>query len=137
MPRRIQTTALQSSGEATRLDGYFDRVIKYIPSDIVGAWVAVTGIIQPLGGGDVNSGLVEWIAFAVGVLLTAAWTWRETNVRGQPAALLQIGISTAAFVVWVIALGGPFATLPGYKAYYGSLLLIAFTLAAGLATPKS
>ena len=137
MSRRIQTVAFQTSRETASLDGYFDRIIKYIPSDIVGAWLAVTGIIKSLNGNDPNAGSVQWITFAIGVLLTAAWTARQTNESGKPIAVLQIAMSTAAFVVWVVALGGPFATLPGYKDYYGSLLLIGFTLAAGLAVPKS
>jgi hypothetical protein len=137
MPRRIRTETLQATGETVSLDGYFDRVIKYIPSDIVGGWLAVTGIIKSLNTNDTNTGSVQWIAFAVGALLTLAWTWRQTEEPSRPTAILQIVISTAAFVVWVAAVGGPFTTLTGYKDYYGSLLLIGFTLASGLATPKS
>ena len=136
MSRRIQSVAYHAAGGGSNVDGYFDRVIKYIPSDVVGAWLAVTGIIKSLEPGASNPP-VQWIAFIVGVILTAGWTWRQTTEPMQPTATVQILMSTIAFVVWVIALGGPFATLPGYKDYYGSLLLIGFTVAAGLVAPKS
>lgn len=136
MSRRIRSVAYQAAGGVAPLDGYFDRVIKYIPSDVVGAWIAVTGIIKSLKTGDPNFVTIQWIAFGVGVILTAAWTWRQTSEAGKTTAISQISMSTLAFVVWVVALGGPFAMLPGYQDYYGSLLLIGFTAAAGLVIPK-
>src|SRR3954470_23149525 len=108
MSRRIQTTALQATGGNVALDGYFDRVIKYVPSDIVGAWIAVTGIINSLDRTDPNKEVVHWTVFIVGVLLAVAWTWRQTTEPGKPTATLQITMSAIAFVVWVAALGGPF-----------------------------
>ncbi len=137
MSRRIRSVAYHAAGGGSPVDGYFDRVIKFIPSDVVGAWLAVTGIIKSLDPSASGSSVVQWIAFAVGVVLTAGWTWRQTTEPGTSTATLQILMSTIAFVVWVIALGGPFAMLPGYKEYYGSLLLIGFTAAAGLVTPKN
>ena len=38
--RRIVSTQLQAAGASTRPDGFFDRIIKYIPSDIVAGWDA-------------------------------------------------------------------------------------------------
>ena len=138
MPRRIRTSALQAMGGSAppQLDGYFDRIVKYIPSDVVGAWVAVRGVINSSMGTDPNAWIVHWIAFAVGVLLTAGWTWRQTNEPGKRPATVQIALSTVAFIVWVAALGGPFLTVPGYRESYGSLLLIGFTLVVGLVAPR-
>ena len=136
MPRRIRTEALQASG-ATKLDGYFDRVIKYIPADVVGAWIAVTGIIKSVAATDEHAPRVLWTAFAIGVIATGLWTWRQTSAPPQPTAVTQIIVAIGAFVIWVIALGGPFATLAGYQDYYGSLLLIGYTLLVGLIVPKT
>jgi hypothetical protein len=119
------------------LDGYFDRIIKYIPSDLVGAWVAITGILKSFQKIDPNFMIIQWIVFSLGVIFTTLWTWRQTTEPGKPLAVLQILMSTLAFIVWVIALGGPFATVPGYQEYYGSILLISFTLAAGLLIPRN
>jgi hypothetical protein len=135
MARRIRTTAFQAQAGG-KVDEYFDRVIKYIPSDVVGAWLAVTGFIPQANTADPNSETVLWLAFVVGAVLTAVWTAIQTREEGKPPAVLQIAVSTAAFVIWVIALGRPFNTIPGYQPYYGSLLLIAFTLISGRLVPK-
>lgn len=134
MPRRINTAALQDSGGRAP-DGYFDRVIKYIPGDVVAAWVAAAGIIPATAGP-----MTLWLVFAVGIVATAAWTWKQTQEPGKPAAVTQILVATAAFLVWVFALGGPFAKQFGppegwYEPYQGSLVLIGFTLLIGLVTP--
>lgn len=134
MPRRIRTMSLQASG-GPDADKFFDRVIKYIPADVVGGWVAASGIIGSLKGP--NSATVLWIAFAAGLALTAAWTLHQTREPGKPPAVLQTVIATLAFAIWAFALGGPFTQFPWYEQAYGSLVLIGFTLAAGLVVPPS
>jgi hypothetical protein len=51
MGRRIITKQYQGIGSEQQIDTYTDRLIKYIPSDIVGAWVAASGLI--IGATDV------------------------------------------------------------------------------------
>jgi len=134
MPRRIRTATLQTTGGG-QVDRFFDRVLKYIPADVVGGWIAVTGIIAS-DAADPNRQRVLWIVFAVGLILTAAWTYAQTREPGAKPATVQIIIATAAFAVWVFALGGPFVELDWYRQSYGSILLIGFTLAVGLVVPK-
>jgi hypothetical protein len=134
MSRRIITTRWESvDGTSNSVDTYFDKVIKYIPSDIVGGWVAVTGLIS--GASNVPTNLLLWIGFGVGVVLTALWTHKQTSSPNKKIARTQILISIGSFIVWVFALGGPFATLEFYRPLYGSLLLIFYTLSIGLVTP--
>jgi len=136
MGRRIITSALQSGSTAPKVDTYFDRVLKYIPADINAAWVTAVGLINSAEGEP--KPLLLWVAFAVGVLLTALWTWRQTSEPHKPPAFVQIAVATGAFVVWVIALGGPFATIDGFNyALVGSLLLIAYTLGVGIIIPAT
>ena len=130
MSRRIVTAQFQAATPA-QVDTYFDRVVKYIPADIVSAWVAVTGLIG--GRTDISVDSILWIAFVLGIIITAAWMWRQTSEpERETAAVTQILISTVAFVIWVFALGGPFANLGFYKPVYGSLLLILYTLIVGI-----
>jgi hypothetical protein len=147
MTRRVVTTRFQAAGQAegagANVDTYFDRVIKYIPADIIAAWTAVTGIIasqtvMPTEGTTAGSGqlVALWISFGVGVILTFLWVQRQTTLPNQPPARTQSIVSTLAFIVWVFALGGPFATLGFYEPWIGSLLLIGFTLAVGLVVPS-
>jgi hypothetical protein len=135
MGRRINTVSLQGSG-GPDADKFFDRVVKYIPGDVVGGWVAAMGIIGSQAQADPNLPTILWAAFVVGLLLTALWTFQQTKEPGKPVASTQIVIATVAFAIWVFALGGPFAQLVWYKPYYGSLVLIAFTLGIGAVVPK-
>jgi hypothetical protein len=135
MSRRIITTQLQTSGTGSTLDTYFDKVLKYIPADVNGAWVAATGIINGTTGAQ--NKILLWVAFLVGLAVTAAWTYRQTSEPGKPPARTQTLIATGAFFVWVLALGGPFATIEGFNfSVIGALALIGYTLLVGLVTPN-
>jgi hypothetical protein len=132
MSRRIVTAQTQAAGAAAQpLDSFFDRVIKYIPADVVAAWVTIRGLV--IGATNVPKETVLWIAFTFLLLFTAFWTYRNTKEPGKPTATTQIVVATVAFAVWVIALGNPPVT---WNALYGSLLLIAFTLLSGVIVPK-
>ncbi len=126
MGRRIVSIKYQS-GESNKVDSYSDRLLKYIPADVVGAWLAVQGLIQSAGNDVPKPGLL-WLSFGVGIAATAWWTFNQTEEPKKKPAWTQTAISTGAFFVWIFALGGPFATLPFYRPLYGSLLLIFYTL---------
>ena len=135
---RVVTPAAPGAREAGpapvgAADTYFDKLLKYIPADVVGAWVAVTGLVA--SAKDVPQQTVLWIAFVVGLGLTAWWTLKQTAAPGRPHATGQVVISTVSFAVWVFALGGPFEHVPGQK-LYGSLLLILYTLVVARVDPK-
>ena len=132
--RRIISGELQAAGAPVTLDTYFDRIIKYIPADIVGAWVAITGLIA--GATGVPSAKVLWVMFAIMTVLAYVWTLKQTSIPGQPPAVTQSVLSAASFVVWVFALGGPFSDLSWYRPLYGSLVLIVYTLIVALVVPK-
>ncbi|HEV2669474.1 MAG TPA: hypothetical protein VGU74_00115 [Gemmatimonadales bacterium] len=139
MSRRVRVVHPGAQAAAAALpietDTYFDKVVKYIPADIVGAWVAVTGLIASASGIPRQTTL--WVAFGIGLILTAAWTWKQASAPGRrpPPPVTQTIISTGAFAVWVFALGGPFQHVPGQQVY-GSLLLILYTLVVALVNPK-
>ena len=122
MSVRVRTKVFQGAGGSQGTpDTYFDKIVKYIPSDVVGAWVAAVGMINAAAG--VPKVLLLWICFFAGIAFTAFWKYRQTEL------LKQMWISTGAFVVWIFALPeGPFTYLGWYHPLYGSLLLIGYTL---------
>jgi len=136
MSRRVRALPPRALGAAAaqpvEIDSYFDKVLKYIPADIVAAWVAVTGLVS--NARDVPRQTVLWVAFGIGLVLTAWWTWKQASAPGRRPPVTQALISTGAFAVWVFALGGPFQHVPG-REVYGSLLLILYTLVAALINP--
>jgi hypothetical protein len=135
MGRRIVTKQLHAYLPGAQVDTYFDRVVKYIPSDIVAAWTAVTGLVNTAS--TAPKATLLWILLVIFIVITAVWTLRQTAERNKPPAIKQTIISTGSFCVWVFALGGPFATLEGfYQPLYSSLALIIWSLGVGLFIPK-
>jgi hypothetical protein len=130
MNRRVNSIQLHAAGGASPPDTYFDKVVKYIPADIVAAWTAINGLVK--SATNVPTNAVLWVCFVFGIVLTPLWTWKQTTVPNQPPATKQIAIAAVAFVVWVLALGPPFDSLGWYRPLYASLLLIGYTLVVGL-----
>jgi hypothetical protein len=115
---------------ALPLDTYYDRLIKYIPADVVAGWITAKGIISSVSTATTEK--VYWMCFAVGLIFTFFWTYKLTKVEGHKPAWIQILIATIAFVIWVLATGKPFNLEP----YIGSLILLGYTLGIGLIIPK-
>lgn len=145
MGRRVVTSRRQSTG-AEGVDTFAGRVVKYIPADVVAAWVTVSSLLAPSPAGGAAAGSAApaapdyttlWVVFVVFVLLTAFWTWRTTQTPGAPIAKTQILISTVSFAVWVFGLGGPFNSLAfvSRQPAIGGVVLIIWTLVAGLIVP--
>jgi hypothetical protein len=135
MTRRIITKQPEAvAGE--EIDTYFDRVVKYIPADIVAAWTAAAGLVASAGP-RVNAKMLLWVVFVFELILTPLWILKQTSRPNKPPAAAQSIIGTGAFFVWVFALGGPFVYLSFYQPIYGSLLLIFYTLIVALKVPKA
>ena len=129
MPRRIREFALQSTQGGGEADGRLDRVVKYVPADVIAAWTAAVAVIKAATG--IPSATVLLICFVVGLGATFWWTLKQTAEPNQPPAYKQAWIALAAFLVWVLALGDLDAALKAVVAWnqaYAKLILIGFTL---------
>jgi hypothetical protein len=134
MPRRVREFSLQSTQGGGEPDGYFDRVVKYVPADVIAAWTAAVAIIK--GAVGIPSATVLLVCFVIAIGLTCWWTIQQTKTATQPPATKQAIVAAIAFVVWVLALGDLDESLKqlvyaGWNAAYAKLLLIAFTLVSG------
>jgi hypothetical protein len=119
-------------GPPPTLDGYTDRLLKYIPAESVALYLTLQGIILS-GAADLPT-LNTWLWFILGIGLigTALYQWRVLKI----GKVVQLAVSTAAFV-WVFALGGAFASLSWYEPFIGSLTLVIFTFFAPLISPDA
>ncbi len=108
-------------------DVYFDRLLKYIPAEVVACYIFVLGIIEKLGGAQEKS-IFHWVIFLVFCLITFFYLRKILHV----GKIQQLAISVVAFVVWVFALGGPFALFAWYNPLYGAILLPVYTLAIAI-----
>lgn len=118
----IKAKLPKEEGEQVTLDDYKDTLLKYIPAEVVALYITLYGIISAAKT-EIPFDLISWIIFVVGVFGTALYLWRIGKVND----MLQISISTGAFVIWVFALGGPFSNLSWYHPVYGTLLLPIYT----------
>lgn len=133
MGRRIVSDQLEAQTETSKIDDYFSKLLKYIPTEIVGGWIAITGLIKSASG--IPTTVILWILFIIFIVITAAYILRQTSEPKKPPAVKQTTISTLAFVVWVFALGEPFSSLSFYNPVYGSMLLILYNLIIPLVNP--
>lgn len=111
------------------VDGYFGRLLKYIPAEVVGLYLAAQGIVRSAEGEGATAAL--WVTFVVCLILTPLYL-RRNNVRRLP----ELTVSTIAFPVWVFAIGGPFEDLAIYRPWIASLVLLLYASVAALMVPK-
>ena len=112
-----------------RSDDYMSRLLKYIPSEIVMAYISIEGVLLTCYNPNLwadRQMLVKllWIISAILTVLTPLWLWRVMRVRNRS----QLFISTISVPVWLFALGGPFALLDWYRPALGAISLPLYTL---------
>jgi hypothetical protein len=159
MSRRVITVQdskiLKRDGIVREPDPPLEKIIKYIPGEIVAAFLFINGIFvslnTPESATNASSTIaasatipasanIQWGIFFVLLLITPLYIWRVTLEPNTslPPALGQIALGTVAFVAWVYAIGGPFVlmTNPPYEAYLGSIFVALFTLIVPLIMGK-
>jgi hypothetical protein len=111
-------------------DHYTDRLLKYVPAESVALYLTLQGIVSSsVEGRALYTWL--WFVFGIGIIGTPLYLWRIQHV----SKIAQLVVSTAAFGVWVFALGGAFASPSWYKSFLGSMLLVIFTFFVPLISP--
>ena len=111
-------------------DDYLDRVAKYVPIEIVGAYLTLVGLIPARGPvlWPLSVLLLCWF-------LTPAYIWRRANPADDWRT--HAAVSVIAFPVWAFAIGrGVFEVVEIGPEFLPALLLVAFSLVAGLIKPR-
>jgi hypothetical protein len=122
---------------------YRDKLLKLIPTEIVGAYMVLSGMLgygaastgatstftaaPPVSDSDLKKVLIQAV-FIVLLVLTPIYLRVISKVKN----LAQIVASTISFVVWVYTLGGPFVVWQVYYAIVGSVILVLWSLIAPL-----
>jgi hypothetical protein len=103
-----------------RPDDYATRLLKYIPAEVITLYLTLTSLLRSSVDA---SPILDWVIFAIGTVATPLYLWRLQKVH----RILQLAISTGAFIVWAFALGGPFTGVSWYVPVYGGILLSVYT----------
>ena len=135
-------------------DGYLDKLLKYIPTEMVGAYVALNGLLnletanpsasaEAVAAAAQSAGKIPDATKALGcfvllVLLTPLYQIFVAKVK-KP---VQWVLSIPAFFIWSLAIGGMVHALPYLSTLaeaemrqIGAIFLIFFTLIVPLINP--
>ncbi len=86
---------------------YFDKLLKLMPSEIVAAYLVITGII-PYNAAKVGNIIV----FMIILIIIPIYLWRAQDVKNKS----QITATSIAFLVWVYSFNlGPFSSFGLYR----------------------
>jgi hypothetical protein len=138
---RLVGGSLAKGLEPTSAEHYFERVAKYVPIEIVAAYLALQTFFAGVANGAVPLALQIFVYLAF-IGLTIGYLRAIGGDVHQKRA--QIVIGTIAFVVWSYAIGGPFFWKAIESASETQLVypflqfaaVLLWTLGAGLFEPK-
>ena len=103
-----------------------EKLVKYFPAEAFALYAALEPACASVFAGRTLSAAL-WVSLVISVVLCVMVLKRFWKVRRSD----QIAISCVALVVYVAALGGPFATLGWWKAGFAliaSILVSAFII---------
>jgi hypothetical protein len=108
-------------------DSFAQKIVAYIPADILAAYLTLTGMISQV------STAPAWLAWAVFGGLLALIPFYVCYIKTSPASfssrkLFHWITSCVAYTAWCFAMGGPFAREAWYQPIYGSVILVFVTL---------
>lgn len=122
-------------GQQPTPDDFMKRLVTYIPGEVVGAYIVLSGIVEGALGSDQQAAQDQartwyWIIFWFLLVIAPIYIWTATPDEGGHQSAYkpyyQAAVAPVAFAAWVYALGGPFKLWLGdeYQAFVGSILLV-------------
>lgn len=106
-------------------DKYTDRLMKYIPTEVISIFVLTNGILRTADTQipQKTAEILRWLIFGFLFAITPVYLARVLEVKKKQHWI----IAAISFAVWVFSIGGPFASLGWYHPIYGALLLPLYT----------
>ena len=132
---RLLPSALQK-GRPTpaRSDKYGDRLIKYVPAEVIAVYLAVDGSVRGMKKLNPEVPDQKLLAIATVILLVGTWLYLKRVQKVQK--IQQLAISVFSFAVWVFTIGGPFAYFSWYSPLYGAAFLPLYTFCIAIVEAK-
>ena len=121
-----------TSGEGSTIDlkEYLNRVAKYVPAEIVAAYLSASGVATL----SESAGTLLVLIFGICLVCTPLYITRFASTRKE--AWVNGTMATIAFVIWAYATGtGVFQHFNKYDPAAASVTLILFTVVSGLVIP--
>jgi uncharacterized membrane-anchored protein len=132
---RIKETTLEEKKEK---DTFLARLLKYIPADLIAAFIAIAAAITTISNEPTATygPVILKVSAIVFVLITFFWVLfgSETPEGKRPRLKwFNASVATIAFAVWITALYGKRVIWPDWPEALGTVLIIASVVAIALA----
>jgi drug/metabolite transporter (DMT)-like permease len=112
---------------APTADDYWGRLFKYVPVEIIGAYLIVSGVLDTAYQ---DGSAARQIAMAILGCLGLVASWLFTQRVLQVVRPTQLTMTVFAFAVWVFATGGVFATTGWWQPWMGTIAVVVFGVAS-------
>jgi hypothetical protein len=123
---RVTTIADARAVSGTNEDPYLAKLLRYIPGEIVAAYLALFNAAKAAFDPAALSNILLWV-IGILVVLTPLWILIATRDPQKPTPYFQAVAATVAFLVWLFAIPEtPFSQL--IDPFYGFLALVISTL---------
>jgi hypothetical protein len=123
------TGAPDGAAPAAAYDSYRERLVKYVPVEIIVLYVAVYGILYAVAGFDPWFSFTSFWLLVAGIMAVFLYLWIAEGISDG----IQMAISIIGFVLFAFALGViPLSTLPGYNQVIASVALPVYVFVSPL-----
>jgi hypothetical protein len=103
---------------------YLGRLIKMIPSEVIGLYLAGIGVISANDDGTLQ---LIWVAVCLVGVIAVRWYGTSDAEKGLKPQWPVIFISSVSFVIWIYSMGGPFVSLGLFRPVLGTLFVSAWS----------
>jgi hypothetical protein len=122
---------MRGADEVGSPDDRFQKLLKFIPSESIGLYVGLDGIIRTAVTDA--SALRFWLSLVL--IICVLFTWLYLRRFWHITRLSQVAVSTAALVAYVFAIGGVFREFGFYRPWQSTLVLVITTAFLVFFTP--
>jgi len=128
--------------KADPADGYLERMVKYVPAEIIAFSMVINSILEQAmkSGGDqaamagVPVPVIAAVALVVACLLTPLFCWCVR--QDGDAWVANAVVSTIALSFWAYLMGAV-AFAPYHDGNLAAILVMSFTVVSGLVAPRA
>jgi len=117
----------QTQDGNTGNDPYLNKLIKLVPTEIIGVYLTVFNLIKAQQGNPENNYQLQWIVFIILALITPFYLKRVAQISSWS----QIVLCFLSFCIWVFTIGGPMdgKMIVGFTPQFlGAIILPIYTL---------
>jgi hypothetical protein len=127
-----QAAAAPGGAPAATEDDYITKLLKYIPVEILGAYLFMQSVIDSnVTTSHAHAVWLLCLLIGAGIFTFAYDRWVLSIIR-----MTQLLMSVLAFAVYVFAMGGWFSTTGWYHQWYASIAVPTFVVLVGILPVK-